>query len=76
MRDLDFGLWKLGAAPRRAPPLSFFIPKLSTELIDGKLSVDYMTRREVDADAAAMTQTTIAGPGGHKIARTARVVLL
>ena len=55
---------------------SFFILKLSIELIDGKLSVDYMTRREVDADAAAMTQTTIAGPGGHKIARTARLMLL
>ena len=76
MRDLDLGLWTLGAEPRHETPLSFCIPKLSTELIDGKLSVDYMTRREVDADAAAMTRTTIAGPGGHKIARTARLMLL
>ena len=66
----------LGGAPRRTPPLSFFIPKLSTELIDGKLSVDYMTRREVDTDVATMTRTTIAGLGRHKIARTARLMLL
>ena len=71
MHDLDLGLWTLGA-----PPLSFLIPKLSTELMDGKLSIDYMTRREVDTDAAAMTRTTIAGPGRHKIAWTARLMLL